>query len=67
MLKTTLTLDDFDFLIATLNDVSLVLVENKEAKKEELFHRIMGEFKELQQTLQSSQAISTVPLTMEIS
>jgi hypothetical protein len=28
-----LTLDDFDFLIAMLNDVSLELAEKKEAKK----------------------------------
>jgi len=32
MLKTTLTLDDFNFLIATLNDVSLELAENQEEK-----------------------------------
>jgi hypothetical protein len=32
MLKTTLTLDDFDFLIAALNDVSLELAEKQEAK-----------------------------------
>jgi heme-binding NEAT domain protein len=66
-LKTTLTLDDFDFLIAMLNDVSLELVEKQEAKKEELFHQITGKFKEAQQALQSSQAVSTVSLTMEIS
>jgi hypothetical protein len=38
MLKTTLTPDDFDFLIAALNDVSLELAEKKEAKQEELFN-----------------------------
>jgi hypothetical protein len=32
MLKTTLTPDDFDFLIAALNDVSLELAEKQEAK-----------------------------------
>jgi hypothetical protein len=36
-LKTTLTPDDFDFLIAALNDVSLELAEKQEAKQEELF------------------------------
>jgi hypothetical protein len=45
MLKTTLTPDDFDFLIVALNGFSLELVEKKEAKQEELFRRIMGEFK----------------------
>jgi hypothetical protein len=50
-----------------LNVVSLELTEKKEAKQEDLFHQIMREFKEVQQALQSSQAVSTVPLTMEIS
>jgi hypothetical protein len=45
MLKTTLTLDDFNFLIAALNDVSLELTEKKEAKKEDLFNQIKGELK----------------------
>jgi hypothetical protein len=65
-LKTTLTSDDFEFLIATLNDVSLELAEKKEAKQEELFFHITGEFKEAQQALQSSQEVSMEPLTMEI-
>jgi hypothetical protein len=50
-LKTTLTSDDFDFLIVALNDVSLELTEKQEAKQEELFNRIKGELKEVQQTL----------------
>jgi hypothetical protein len=45
---TTLTSDDFDFLLTALNDVSLELTEKKEAKKDELFCRIIGEFKEAQ-------------------
>jgi hypothetical protein len=49
-----------------LNDVSLELAEKQEAKQEELFHWIMGELKEVQQELWSIQAVSTVPLTMEI-
>jgi ElaB/YqjD/DUF883 family membrane-anchored ribosome-binding protein len=61
-LKTTLTLDDFDLLIAALNDVSLELAENQEAKKEEIFNRIKGELKEVQQALQSNQEVSTIPL-----
>jgi hypothetical protein len=47
-LKTTLTLNDFDFLIVALNDVSLELAEKKEAKQEALFIRIKGELKEVQ-------------------
>jgi hypothetical protein len=61
-LKTTLTLDDFDFLISMLNDVSLELIDKQEAKQEELFNRIKGELKEVQQAFQSSQVVSTVPL-----
>jgi hypothetical protein len=61
-LKTTLTPDDLDFLIATLNDVSLELAEKKEGKQEEIFNQIKGEIQEVQQALQSSRAISTTPL-----
>jgi hypothetical protein len=38
--ETTLTSDDFDFIIATLNDASLEIAEKQEAKKEEVFNRI---------------------------
>jgi DNA-directed RNA polymerase specialized sigma subunit len=61
MLKTTLTPDDFDFLIAVLNDVSLELAKKQEAKQEEIFNQIKGELQEVQQALQSSRAVSTVP------
>jgi DNA-directed RNA polymerase specialized sigma subunit len=45
-----------------LNDVSLELAEKQEAKQEEIFNRIKGELQEVQQALQSSRAVSTVPL-----
>jgi heme-binding NEAT domain protein len=67
MLKTTLTLDDFDFLIATLNDVSLELAEKQEANQEDIFNRIKGELKEVQQALHPSQAVSKAPLISETS
>jgi hypothetical protein len=38
ILKTTLTLNDFNFLIVTLNDVSLEFTEKQEAKQEEIFN-----------------------------
>jgi hypothetical protein len=41
--KTTLTSDDFNFLVLALNDASLEITEKKEAKKEEVFSRIKGE------------------------
>jgi hypothetical protein len=37
MFKTTLTLDDFDFLIVALNDASQEITEKQEAKQEEVF------------------------------
>jgi hypothetical protein len=43
--------DDFNFLISTLNDVSLEVAEKQEANQEELFNRIKGELKEVQQEL----------------
>jgi hypothetical protein len=64
MFKTTLTPDDFDFLIAALNDASLEITEKQEVKKEEVFNQIKGELQEVQQTLQSSQVVSTAPLTI---
>jgi hypothetical protein len=35
-MKTLLTTDDFDFIIVSLNDTSLEIVEKQEAKKEEM-------------------------------
>jgi hypothetical protein len=39
-MKTVLTADDFDFIIAALNDASLEIMEKQEAKKEEMYDRI---------------------------
>jgi hypothetical protein len=39
-MQTTLTPDDFDFIIAALNDASLEIVEKQGAKQEELYDRI---------------------------
>ena len=61
--ETTLTLDDFDFIVATLNDASLEIVEKQEAKQEEVFIQIKAELQEVQQALQSSHVVSTAPLS----
>jgi hypothetical protein len=45
--KTTLTQDDFNFLIAALNDASLEIAERQEVKKEEIFSRLKGELQEV--------------------
>jgi hypothetical protein len=39
-MKTVLTTDDFDFIIAALNDASLEIMEKQEAKQEEMYDRI---------------------------
>jgi hypothetical protein len=39
-MKTVLTADDFDFIIAALNDTSMEIVEKQEAKQEEMYDRI---------------------------
>jgi hypothetical protein len=61
--ETTLTSDDFDFIVAALNDASLEIAEKQEAKQEEVFSRIKDELQGVQQALQSSRAVSTVPLS----
>jgi hypothetical protein len=39
-MQTILTFDDFNFLIASLNDASLEIEEKQEAKKEAMYDRI---------------------------
>jgi hypothetical protein len=43
-MKTMLTIDDFDFIIAALNDASVEIVEKKEAKQEEMYDRLKVKF-----------------------
>jgi hypothetical protein len=43
-MKTVLTTNDFDFIIAALNDASLEIVEKQEAKNEEMYDIIKVEF-----------------------
>jgi hypothetical protein len=46
-----------------LNDASLDIVEKQEAKKVEMYNRIVIELQGVQQTLQSSRTVSTPPLS----
>jgi hypothetical protein len=64
-MKTVLTTDDFEFIIATLNDVSLEIMEKQEAKQEEMYEKIKVEFRGVQQSLQSIRVVSTVPCHQE--
>jgi hypothetical protein len=59
--KTTLTSEDFEFIVTTLNDASLEIAEKQEAKKEEVFSWIRDKLQGLQQALQSSHIVSTTP------
>jgi DNA-directed RNA polymerase specialized sigma subunit len=52
-----------NFIVTALNDASLEIAEKQEAKQEEVFSRIKAELQEVQQALQSSRTVSTVPLT----
>jgi hypothetical protein len=63
-MQTILTSDDFDFIIAALNDASLEIAEKQEAKKEAMYNRIEIELQGVQQALQSSRAVSTAPLPL---
>jgi hypothetical protein len=63
-MQTVLTSDDFDFLIAALNDASLEIAEKQETKQEEMYDRIEIELRGVQQELQSNRAVSTVPMPL---
>jgi hypothetical protein len=65
-IQTVLTSDDFDFLIAALQDASLEITEKKEAKQEEMYDRIEIELRGVQKTLWSSRAVSTMPGELEL-
>ena len=61
-MKTTLTLDDFSFLLATMNEAIEEIIEKQEVKQEAMYNRIEIELQGVQQALQSSRAVSTAPL-----
>ena len=63
-MQTVLTFDDFDFLIAALNDALLEIAEKQEAKKESMYDRIEIELWGVQQELQSSCTVPTMPLPL---
>jgi hypothetical protein len=62
-LKTTLTPDEFSFLIAAMNKSIEEITEKKEAKKETMYNRIEIKLQGLQQALPSSCTVSSVPLS----
>jgi hypothetical protein len=50
-LLTTLTLDDFNFIIAALNDVALEIVETRKVKQENMYNHIKIELQGVQHAL----------------
>jgi hypothetical protein len=42
-MQATLTPDEFNFIIAALNDASLEIMEKQEAKQEEMYDRLKVE------------------------
>jgi hypothetical protein len=65
-MQTTLTLDDFNFIIAAMNVASREVLEKQEVKKENMYNLIEIELQGVQQELQSSRPVSTMPLTVGI-
>jgi hypothetical protein len=63
-MQTTLTSDDFNFIVAALNDASLEIIEKQEARQEEMYNRIDIELQGVQQALQSNHTVSTAPLSV---
>jgi hypothetical protein len=61
-LMTTLTPDDFRFLLMTMNEAIEEIIEKKVAKQEAMYIRIEIELQGVKQALQSSCAASTMPL-----
>jgi hypothetical protein len=62
-MQTTLTLDDFDFIVAVVNDDSKEIIEKQEVNQEQMYNRIEIELQGVQQELQSSCVVPTAPLT----
>jgi hypothetical protein len=62
--QTVLAADDFNFIIAALNDALMEIAKKKEAKQEEVFNRIKDELQGVQQALQYSRVVSTAPLSV---
>jgi hypothetical protein len=50
-MKTTLNLDDFNFLLVTLNEAVEEITEKKEAKQQMMYDRIEAELQGVQRAL----------------
>jgi hypothetical protein len=64
-MQTILTSNDFDFIVAALNDASLEIIEKQEARQEEMYNRIEVKLQGVHHALQSSRIVSIAPLPLE--
>lgn len=64
-MKTTLNLDDFSFLLVTLNEAIEEITKKHEAKQEAMYDRIEVELQGVQWALQSNCAVSMRPCQKE--
>jgi hypothetical protein len=64
-MQIVLTVDDFDFIIAAVEDASQNILQKHEAKKDEMYDRINVELRGVQHALQSSHTVSTAPPLLE--
>ena len=61
-IKTMLNPDDFNFLLANLNEAIEEIIKNNEAKQQMMYDRIEVELQGVQWALQSNRAVSTTPM-----
>ena len=61
-MKTTLNVDDFSFLLVTLNEAIEEIIEKQEAKQQMMYNRIEVDLQGVQRALQSNHAVSTTPM-----
>jgi hypothetical protein len=60
-LQTVITVNDFDFIIASISDALEDILQRTEAKQETMYGRIEAKLRGVHQALHSSRAVSTVP------
>jgi len=61
-MQTVITVDDFDFIIAAVNDTSQEILQKQEAKQEDMYNIIEVKLWGVQHDLLSSHTVSIAPL-----
>jgi hypothetical protein len=65
-MKSMLTEDDINLIIAAMEDASEDILQCYGAKKETLYERIEKDLKEIQQAIHSSRTVPTAPSSSKI-